>query len=300
MARRLKFRGRSTARRTTVSPLHARGAPTKVEYARSCQPLRARPLDRQQQPEQHGRALYPGPRHFPTLARTANPTAFKLSEIQPDSIFQQIGLRDGDVLTGVGGQSVGDPAKAMQLLATLRNQNSISLTVMRDGQPVQLQYNTADHGTAPGARGERDEVLDLLALWYGDRDFFARYNHHDQRLPRRPMPGRMRGRPYSSRPRKCSSAFVNLRGARVPLGGVGSVYTMGEPSQPRPRLGAMRLAVTTMERESFEVSLLFAERLDFYARFGWRPVTRQFSALADTRTMSAAAGFRLAPLRGGT
>jgi type II secretory pathway component PulC len=36
---------------------------------------------------------------------------------------------------------VGDPAKAMQLLATLRNQNSISLTVMRDGQPVQLQYN---------------------------------------------------------------------------------------------------------------------------------------------------------------
>ena len=48
---------------------------------------------------------------------------------------------DGDVLTGVGGQSVGDPAKAMQLLATLRNQNSISLTVMRDGQPVQLQYN---------------------------------------------------------------------------------------------------------------------------------------------------------------
>ena len=56
----------------------------------------------------------------------------------------------------------------------------------------------------------------------------------------------------------------------------------------------MRLAVTTMEREGFEVSLLFAERLDFYARFGWRPVTRQFSALADTQTMRAAAGFRLA------
>jgi hypothetical protein len=30
------------------------------------------------------------------------------------------------------------------------------------------------------ARGsERDQVLDLLALWYGDRDFFARYNRHD-------------------------------------------------------------------------------------------------------------------------
>src|SRR5208282_1916189 len=28
-------------------------------------------------------------------------------------------------------------------------------------------------------RGERDEVLDLLARWYNDREFFARYNHND-------------------------------------------------------------------------------------------------------------------------
>ena len=45
------------------------------------------------------------------------------------------------VLTGVSGQSVGDPAEAMQLLASLRNQNSVSVTVMRGGQAVQLQYN---------------------------------------------------------------------------------------------------------------------------------------------------------------
>jgi hypothetical protein len=29
----------------------------------------------------------------------------------------------------------------MQLLGTLRNQSSISLTVIRGGQPIQLQYN---------------------------------------------------------------------------------------------------------------------------------------------------------------
>lgn len=28
----------------------------------------------------------------------------------------------------------------------------------------------------PARRGERDQVLDLLARWYGDRAFFARYN----------------------------------------------------------------------------------------------------------------------------
>jgi general secretion pathway protein C len=86
-------------------------------------------------------ALFTQVRAIPNLGPDGQSHGFKLSEIQPDSIFQQIGLRDGDVLTGVGGQSVGDPAKAMLLLASLRNQNSISLTVMRGGQPIQLQYN---------------------------------------------------------------------------------------------------------------------------------------------------------------
>jgi general secretion pathway protein C len=86
-------------------------------------------------------SLFTQVRAVPNLGPNGQSNGFKLSEIQPDSIFQQIGLRDGDILTGVGGQSVGDPSKAFQLLTSLRNQNSISLTVMRGGQPVQLQYN---------------------------------------------------------------------------------------------------------------------------------------------------------------
>ncbi len=86
-------------------------------------------------------ALFTQVRAIPNLGADGQSNGFKLSEIQPDSLFQQIGLRDGDVLTGVSGQSVSDPAKAMQLLGTLRNQSSISLTVIRGGQPVQLQYN---------------------------------------------------------------------------------------------------------------------------------------------------------------
>lgn len=66
---------------------------------------------------------------------------FMLSEIQPGSIFQQIGLHNGDVLTDVSGQPVSDPAKAMQLLSTLDNQSSITLTVIRDGAPIRLSYS---------------------------------------------------------------------------------------------------------------------------------------------------------------
>jgi general secretion pathway protein C len=86
-------------------------------------------------------ALFTQVRAIPNLGADGQSNGFRLSEIQPNSLFQQIGLRDGDVLTGVSGQSVNDPTKAMQLLSTLRNQSSISLTVIRGGQPVQLQYN---------------------------------------------------------------------------------------------------------------------------------------------------------------
>jgi predicted N-acetyltransferase YhbS len=145
----------------------------------------------------------------------------------------------------------------------------------------------------PARSSERDEVLDLLALWYGDRGFFARYNHHD--------PGFRDdlclvacedGRIVATA--QIFQRVVNLRGARVPLGGIGSVYTMEHYRGRGVGSALMQLAVTTMEHAGFEVSLLFAEQLDFYARFGWRPVTRQFSALADTQTMRTAAEFRLA------
>ena len=142
------------------------------------------------------------------------------------------------------------------------------------------------------ARGsERDQVLDLLALWYGDRGFFARYNittrfatNYAWSHPRAAV---------SSRPR-------NLRAHREPArrSRPARRHRLGPHDgallQPWPWLALMRLTVTTMEREGFEVAMLFAERLDFYTRFGSRPVTRQFSAFADTQTMRAAAGFRLA------
>jgi type II secretion system protein C len=65
---------------------------------------------------------------------------FTLSEIQPGSVFQELGLQDGDVLTAVSGQQVSDPARAMQMLSTLQSQSSITLNVLRNGTPVQLNY----------------------------------------------------------------------------------------------------------------------------------------------------------------
>jgi general secretion pathway protein C len=65
---------------------------------------------------------------------------FRLSQIQSGSIFQQIGLEDGDIVTGAQGQTVNNPMQAIALFNALRNSPSISLSVIRNGSPMQLYY----------------------------------------------------------------------------------------------------------------------------------------------------------------
>jgi predicted N-acetyltransferase YhbS len=126
---------------------------------------------------------------------------------------------------------------------------------------------------------ERDEVLDLLALWYNDREFFARYNQLDPTFrDELCLVARDGGRLVSTV--QIFDRATNLDGHAVPMGGIGSVFTLEEYRHKGVASALMRLAVDTMVREGFEVSLLFAERLTFYNQFGWREVDRKFSILA--------------------
>jgi|SRR5271168_146237 general secretion pathway protein C len=65
---------------------------------------------------------------------------FALSEIEPGSVFDEMGLEEGDVLSSVNGQPMTDPAMAMQMMSQLRNASQISIQVLRDGQPTTLTY----------------------------------------------------------------------------------------------------------------------------------------------------------------
>jgi type II secretion system protein C len=67
-------------------------------------------------------------------------TGFQLSEIQPGSLFDQIGLQNGDVLTTVSGQPVSNPARALQMLSTLSTRSAVTLNVLRNGAPIQFSY----------------------------------------------------------------------------------------------------------------------------------------------------------------
>src|SRR5580700_773984 len=134
---------------------------------------------------------------------------------------------------------------------------------------------------------ERDEVLNLLGHWYDDRgEFFARYNQNDPTFrDALCLVARDGGRLVSTV--QIFDRKINLDGKAVPMGGIGSVFTREDYRHKRVASGLMNLAVTTMEREGFEVSLLFAERLTFYNQFGWKEVERQFSILTAAASIRA-------------
>jgi type II secretion system protein C len=84
-------------------------------------------------------SLFTQIRAVPNL-QNGSSNGFRLSEIQPGSIFEQLGLQDGDIVTGAQGQQVNDPMRAMLLFSSLRNSSSISLSLIRNGSPLQINY----------------------------------------------------------------------------------------------------------------------------------------------------------------
>jgi predicted N-acetyltransferase YhbS len=135
-------------------------------------------------------------------------------------------------------------------------------------------------------RSERDEVLDLLALWYNDRAFFALYNQNDPTFRDDLCLVAVEGGRIVSTV-QIFDRRLNFGGEAAPMGGIGSVFTREDYRHRRVASELMRLAVTTMERERFELSLLFAERLTFYNQFGWREVARKFSVLVQAAQIAA-------------
>jgi len=65
---------------------------------------------------------------------------YKLVEIQPGSIFERLGLRLGDTILSVNGESVTSPQKAMEQFQNLKSSNEIKLGIDRGGRETSLDY----------------------------------------------------------------------------------------------------------------------------------------------------------------
>lgn len=65
---------------------------------------------------------------------------FKLLDIQPGSIYEDLGLKMGDTIKEVNGQKVTSPAKAMELYNQLRNESNFNFVISRDGRDQTMTY----------------------------------------------------------------------------------------------------------------------------------------------------------------
>jgi general secretion pathway protein C len=65
---------------------------------------------------------------------------FRISEIVPGSLYEKIGLLNGDIIQKINSQDVDDPAKFFQMYQSLKEERSISIDLMRGGQRQTLNY----------------------------------------------------------------------------------------------------------------------------------------------------------------
>lgn len=65
---------------------------------------------------------------------------FFMKNIKSGGIYEQLGLKDGDILLKINSYDLTDPEKALQAFSALRGASKIELNVIRSGEPVTLDY----------------------------------------------------------------------------------------------------------------------------------------------------------------
>lgn len=65
---------------------------------------------------------------------------FKIFSIRPGSIWQKIGVQNGDVVKSINGIDLSSPDKALEAYSRLRNANKMSLDIVRRGKKETLEY----------------------------------------------------------------------------------------------------------------------------------------------------------------
>ncbi len=72
--------------------------------------------------------------------RNGESVGMRLYAIKSGSLYEKLGLKNSDVIKEINNKQVNDPSKALKLFEDLKSERSISVSVERDGQDVQLQY----------------------------------------------------------------------------------------------------------------------------------------------------------------
>ena len=69
------------------------------------------------------------------------PTGISITGIKPNAIFRKMRLRNGDVITGVNGDSIGSVEDAIKFVEQLSSGSNIQLQIKRRGREQTLDYS---------------------------------------------------------------------------------------------------------------------------------------------------------------
>ena len=71
---------------------------------------------------------------------SGKPDGFMVSRIKPGSIFQKMGMQNGDIIQGVDNQPIKSPDEMMKLYNGLKSGSAINLNIKRKGETQNLEY----------------------------------------------------------------------------------------------------------------------------------------------------------------
>ncbi len=86
-------------------------------------------------------------------------TGYRVYPAGNSPAFAQLGLRPGDIVTGVNGIPLTDPAQSMRVLSALKTSDQISISMMRNGQPQTQVVQIPSAGAQP-APDDSDDSQD--------------------------------------------------------------------------------------------------------------------------------------------
>src|SRR5690606_25165144 len=72
--------------------------------------------------------------------KDGKPVGLRLFAIKSDSLYEKVGLKNGDILKSINGNSLGDNSQAMKLFETLRQERSLTVTLERNRQTKVFHY----------------------------------------------------------------------------------------------------------------------------------------------------------------
>jgi general secretion pathway protein C len=65
---------------------------------------------------------------------------FRVFNIRSGSIFERMGLQNGDVISRVNGTELTDPSKALGLLEDMQTADEIRIDLLRKNSPTTFTY----------------------------------------------------------------------------------------------------------------------------------------------------------------